>query len=368
MKRLPAPTSPRLRGVATKGRARVTRGLVVLLLVLAGVLWSGPLVAHAKAVLLISQVLPQIPVKPLYLLTNTPVHTRLTLASPYGPIVADLFRPVPRFGGIGAHTEPAMLLVMGVKAQESDKKLLLSFAQTLSRLGYMVMWSRLRALDQGSDMPEKPETVVVSVRYLKGLTTVAPRRISIVGFSVGGSLGFVAATDSRIRADVHALVFFGGYYDIDDYLVSLATHTSTFHGKTMAWRPDPQAVSYVRKLLHTARAWDVARIFGVRTRAQAEAILRAAPAHELAALRALSPSLHLKEFRSPVFILHAQGDSFVPYVQSAKLDQALPPHIVKAYLISDLFAHTHPKDIVSLDALQGALKLYGFLYDALRYL
>ena len=64
MKRLPAPTSPQLRGVAAKGRARVTRGLVVLLLVLAGVLWSGPLVAHARAVLLISQVLPQVPVKP----------------------------------------------------------------------------------------------------------------------------------------------------------------------------------------------------------------------------------------------------------------------------------------------------------------
>ena len=368
MKRLPAPTSPQLRGVATKSRVRVTRGLVVLLLVLVGVLWSGPLAAHAKAVLLIAQVLPQVPVKPLSLLTNAPVHTRLTLASPYGPIVADLFRPVPRFGGIGAHAEPAILLVMGVKTKESDKRLLLSFAQTLSRLGYVVMWSRLRALDQGSDMPEKPETVVVSVRYLKGLTPVAARRISIVGFSVGGSLGFVAATDPRIRADVHALAFFGGYYDIDDYLVSLATHTSTVHGKTMAWRPDPQAVGYVKKLLQTARAWHVARIFGVRTRAQAEAILRAAPAHELAALRALSPSLRLKEFRTPIFILHAAGDAFVPYVQSVKLDQALPPTIVKAYLISNLFEHTHPKAIVSLAALQGVLKLYGFLYDTLRYL
>src|SRR5438105_4334501 len=201
MRRLPAPTSPRLRGVATNGRARVTRGIVVL--VLAGVLWRGPLAAHARAVLLISQVLPQIPVKPLYLLTNAPAHTRLTLASPYGPIVADLFRPVPRFGGIGAHTEPAIMLVMGVKAQESDKKLLLSFAQTVSRLGYVVMWPRLRALDQGMSLPEKPETVVVSVRYLKGLHVVDPRRISIVGFSVGGSLAFVAATDPRIRAGVH---------------------------------------------------------------------------------------------------------------------------------------------------------------------
>jgi dipeptidyl aminopeptidase/acylaminoacyl peptidase len=340
----------------------------VLLLVLAGVLWSGPLAAHAKAVLLISQVLPQVPIKPLYLLTKAPVHTRLTLASPYGPIVADLFRPVPRFGAIGAHTEPAILLVMGVKAQESDKKLLLSFAQTLSRLGYVVMWPRLRALDQGMSLPEKPETVVVGMRYLKGLTTVAARRISIVGFSVGGSLAFVAATDPRIRPDVHALVFFGGYYDIDDYLVSLATHTSTFHGKTMAWRPDPQAVGYAKKLLRTAHDWDVARIFGVRTRTQAEAILRAAPAQELTALRALSPSLHLKEFRAPIFILHATGDAFVPYLQSVKLDQALPSTLVKAYLISNLFDHTHPKAIVSLDALQGAIKLYGFLYDTLRYL
>src|SRR5436190_20758684 len=158
MKRLPAPTSPQLRGVATKGRARVTRSLVVLLLVLAGVLWSGPLAAHAKAVLLISQVLPQIPVKPLYVLTNAPVHTRLRLASPYGPIVADLFRPVPRFGGIGTHTEPALLLVMGVKAKDSDKKMLLGFAQTVSRLWYVVMWPRLRGLERGMSLAETPET------------------------------------------------------------------------------------------------------------------------------------------------------------------------------------------------------------------
>ena len=40
-------------------------------------------------------------------------------------------------------------------------------------------------------LPEKRETVIVSVRYLKGLTIVAPRRISIVGISVGSSLAFV---------------------------------------------------------------------------------------------------------------------------------------------------------------------------------
>ena len=41
------------------------------------------------------------------------------------------------------------------------------------------------------------------------------------------SIGFVAAADPWIAEDVHAVVFFGGYYDALDYFVSLATRAST---------------------------------------------------------------------------------------------------------------------------------------------
>lgn len=353
-----------LRRAARQKRYRV----LVAVLVLVGLLSFGPGQTHVKAALLITEVFPQAPIKPLDLLTNAPAHTQLTLGSPHGPIVADVFQPRPRFGVAGSRSQPAIILAMGVRTKASDRVMLLGLASTLSRLGYVVMWPRLRMLDHGGDLPEQPATFIAAIASLKGLAVVAPRRISILGFSVGSSLGFIAATDPRVRVSVHGLVFFGGYYDVFDFLISLATHTSRFDGKTIAWRPDHEATSYVQTLLRAEGAWGILRIFRAHTRTEALALLHAAPARELATLRAVSPSDHLRAFGTRIFILHDRGDHFVPYLEAAKLNRALPPAVTRTYLISDLFEHTHPKGGLSWQAVGGALDLYGFLHAALSYL
>jgi hypothetical protein len=350
-----------LRNAARQKRYRVLA--VVLLLGL--LLWSPLGQAHVKAVLLISEVLPQVPLKPLGLLTDAPAHSQLTLHAAGGPVVADLFRPVPRLGTVAPHSRPALILAMGVRAKASDKAMLLNLAATISRLGYVVLWPRLAVLDHGSDRPEQPDTFVQSIRYLSELDIVAPRRISLLGFSVGSALAFVAASDPRVRRDVRAVIFFGGYYDLDGYLVSLATHTSQIDGTTIAWSPDREATSYVKKVLRTQRAWGVLRLFTTHSRAAALAVLRQAPPAERALLRAISPSSYLHAFGAHLFILHDKGDHFVPYVESVKLDRALPPTVQRSMLISSLFEHTHPKGGVSGDFIGGVLSLYGFLHAIL---
>ena len=363
-------TKPLWRSLVRRVRGRRRRIILagaVVLLALAGTVWAGPLETNAKAFLLISQLVPQFPVKPLDALTNAPVHTHITLASPHGTIVADLFRPVPRFGAVQPHSEPAVVLAMGVATDARAKTLLLSFAQTASRLGYVVMWPRLRALDRGQLGFESPDTFVRSVQYLRRLRVVAPGRVSIMGLSVGSSLGFVAATDPRIRSDVRALVFFGGDYDIAEQLVSLASHTMVLQGKIVPWSPDPQATLYARKMLRAMHVPGLAHVLAARTRAQAEALLRAAPPPELAEIRADSPSHHLTAFKTPIFILDDRGDAFVPYVQSLRMERVLPPKLVRAFLISNLFQHTHPRSIVSLAGIKEATNLYGFLRAALGF-
>src|SRR5262249_30939087 len=159
-----------------------------------------------------------IPIKPLGLLTDIPVHSQFTMHTAAGAVVADLFRPVPRLGPVAPHSRPALILAMGVRAKPSDKAMLLNLAATISRLGYVVLSPRRAAVDHGSDRPESPDPFVQSIRYLRGLDSVAPHRISLLGFSVGSALAFVAASDPRVRRDVRAVIFFGGYYDLDDYL------------------------------------------------------------------------------------------------------------------------------------------------------
>jgi len=225
-----------------KLRYRVLAAL--LLLVGLDPLWQRPIQIHAKALLLLSQEFPQIPLKPLPRLTNPSVHEHLELESPHGKVVADLFLPTPRFGQERASAQPAVILAMGVRTQAKDRPLLLGFAETLSRLGYVVIWPRHETLDREEALPESPETFVAAFRHLQERNEVARDRISIVSFSVGASLGFVAAADARIADDVRALIFFGGYYDIFDYLVSIVTYGSAFNGQRITWYPDEEMIDY----------------------------------------------------------------------------------------------------------------------------
>jgi hypothetical protein len=132
--------------------------VAAVLLVLAALLWTPTGQAHVKAVRLLAQEVPQVPVKPLGALTRTPRHERIALASVHGPIVADLFRPVPRFGTIQPHTEPTVMLALGVKTKARDRKLILSSLTVLPNGRVLVLgWSL-------TTMPSVPQAALYAPR------------------------------------------------------------------------------------------------------------------------------------------------------------------------------------------------------------
>jgi fermentation-respiration switch protein FrsA (DUF1100 family) len=360
----------------SRQRRKVPKKIIVaalaLLVVLAGVIWREPLETHVKTVLLLSEVFPQAPVKPLSALTDQPVHNKITLASPHGKIVADLFLPASAIGHSTHRTTPAVILAMGVRTKPSDKPLILHFAQAMSRLGYVMLWPRLQALDKGASMLEQPSTCIVSVRYAKGLGSVAPQRISLMGISAGASVAFIAAADPRINKDVHALIFFGGYYDIIDYLASLATGLSSFNNRTITWHPSSEAIGHVQGIVRAEHAPGIARAFAAaekaRTLDRAEALLRSAPEREISRLMRVSPSKYIDDFRAHIFVVHDKGDDFVPYYQSVQLNEALPQRVKRTYLITDLFEHVQPGEHLSLSTVRDFVHLYGFLHQIIGYL
>ena len=343
--------------------------LASLTLILVVVVWYTPLTTHAKVLLLLSQELPQSPVKPLGLLTPEPIHAQRQLQSPHGPVVADLFLPAARFGRPQPRRRPAVILALGVKlAEERDRPILLGFARTLARLGFVVLWPRLEALDAGAALPEEPDTFVAGIRFLEGLDLVDGERISLLGFSVGASTALVAASDPQVAARVHGVIFFGGYYDLFAYLLSVATSSTVLDGQISTWQPHEQVVNRTREMLQAKGADGVLRIFDATGRDEAESRLESAPAAELAALRRLDPAAHVAGVRARLFILHDRGDVFVPYVESIKLRRALPQGSEKAFLLTGLFEHAQPKGGVSWQVVQDVARLYGFVYAALAFL
>lgn len=332
-------------------------GLLSLLLL--GLVFQKQLTTHGKILLFISEQFPQIPTKPLGLVTKESVRQQLELNSVNGSVVADLFYPArsPSDG------RPALIIAMGIKTADKDKPVILHLAQTLARLGYVVIWPRLKVLDQGQSLPEEPATFVEAFKYLSNVKDVNPQRISFIGFSVGSSTALVAASDEKIREQVHGLIFFGGYYDVVDYLVSLATKSYLADGQVVDWQPDQEAQNHARGLLEAKGAGVLTKVFETGDREQWQLMLPALPTDRRQELLKYSPAEYLQNFAAPIFILHDRSDRFVPYVESVKLKHALPQKQVKGYLLVDLFEHVQPKQGLSVEIIGEFVRLYSFLYQ-----
>jgi dienelactone hydrolase len=354
--------------VGPRRRLALAVPLLLALVALVAAVWWAPLGVHTRTLLLLTQELPQSPVRPLEALSAPPAETRVLLESAAGPAVADLFRPVRRLGSGPEPRRGAVVLALGVALAEPDRPALLHFARTLARLGYVVLWPRSAALDAGAPAPEAPETFVAAVRYLLGLEGIDGARVSLLGFSVGASTALVAAADPALAGSVRALVFFGGYHDLPEYLISVASRSAVVDGREVPWEPHPEAVRRVREVPAALGAQGVMGVLEATTREEARARLRAAPAPERAALDRLNPAAHLQRLTARVFVLHDRGDSFVPYAEAVRLVRALPPPQVGAFLLTDLFQHAQPKAGLSWPVAQDVARLYGFVYGVLGYL
>lgn len=314
---------------------------------------------HPKILLFISEQFPQIPIKPLGMVSNRPFHQQVELDSLNGKIVGDLFIPVD------PGKKSAVIMAMGIKTADQDKPLLLRFADTMARLGYVTFWPRLKVLDEGISLPEEPETFTQSFDYLSNLPSVNPQKVSFIGFSVGSSLSMVSAQDPQIRNKVWGFVFFGGYFDVFDYFISLATKTTKLDDQTIPWNPKEDALNHAKGLLEARNASSIIKIFEATSAGQASQIVQEASQEEVLGMKRYSPKEKLGDFKAKIFILHDKSDTYVPYTQSIELFQALPKGQIAAYHISDLFEHVQPSKPINIGEL---IKLYGFLYQVLSFL
>lgn len=325
--------------------------LKIFALIIVIALIISTLIPHLKSLLFVSEEFPQIPVKPLGMFTTKPNHEKIELETKNGKVIADIFQPGHTFGP--QYSRPAVIIAMGVKTSQKDKPIILHFANTMARLGYVTVWPRLEILDKGVSLNEEPETFVAAFQYLENAQSVDRTRISFVGFSIGSSIAFVAAADSRIADRVHSLIFFGGYFDIFDYLEKLATKQD--------WQPHEGAVSHVREILKTKKSETTAKYIQTGGNADIEET-------EANQLKEISPREFVGDLKAPIFILHEKADNYVPYTESVKLHDALSQKQVKKFHLANLFEHVQPKSGLAKETVAEFLKLYGFLAEVLKFI
>lgn len=369
--------------------------LVVIAAILGGIFWP-PGHAAASALLLVPELFPNAPVRPLEWVTPPPVHQTVQIPVGNRTVSAALYAP----GEGGPHG--AVVIYLGVSPAGLDDPRVIHLGEGLARVGIVTLIPRSPALVDSTVDPGEIDEVIAAFEYLAGRPDVDPNRIGIGGFCIGAGLSLVAAEDPRINQRVALVNSFTGYYDLVSYAESILTHSmEPFPPRPgvdrLPWEPSANAVAVLQNHLISldpnaaernalraalrdpkaprpdpsrltpigARIWS---LLTTRDPAAVERALRELPPADQEILRRLSPSTHLNDLHARVFLMHDRADDNVPYVQSRLLAAHLRPGqaVVDEF---DFFKHVDPTEAVSpIIFARDAARLSWHLFQILEIL
>lgn len=343
---------------------RIFRSVILLFLVSSLLATSCLTAAQERAVfktaLLLTEVLPQIPIKPLSTLGNPISQERTVYSGRDAALVGDLFLP----DGEGPYG--AILIYLGI-ASPADDPYAQALVRGLAQQGIVVLIHQSRRMEAGIIDPVEIEGIIEALVYLRERPEVDRKRIGILGFSVGAGLALRAAADPRVRSDVAFVHSFGGYYDAARVLSAVTTEQVVVNGKAEEWVPDPLAATLFQHALlatvedETERAQLQAALAGEAeppdTPSQRGRTLLALYANGdpretqriLASdpdlvgwLQEISPAAALEDITARLYIAHDHADAFLPNSESLDLAEAAREHTTVVFRSFVLFAHLYP--------------------------
>lgn len=356
MAELPA----RSRGVAPLALLGVALGLALALWAVVG----GPQATFAalRTALLLPDLLVFQPVRPAVGLTLPPAARSFTWTTNGKLERGDLY--LPAF----ARQSPAVIVALGVYPAPLDDPNVRRLGDGLARSGIITLIPDSARLRAGDITPSEVDVLVDAFMALRRQPEVDPRRVGLLGLSVGGGLVLLAAGDDRIAPNVAFVQTVGGYYDALDLLRQIGSATMLEPGRP-PWQPSDLAVAaYRRQLIDivpvpsdrdaleaaylavdpipvessrlspTGRL--VQRLIEERDPATIDRLLGELPPDALARLRRLSPRERTDAIAAPVFILHDVNDPYVPVSESRRLAAALGERA--RFREYRLFAHVVP--------------------------
>jgi acetyl esterase/lipase len=351
-----------------------------------------PLRVTADAVLLIPSVMGA-SVRPLEWFTGTPRHDVVAYMGEDAAQRAEVWTPAR---ADGVHRVGAVLLVFGVNQKGRSHPQVQRVAAAIARTGIAVMVPDSALLRTGRLDPHEVDGVVRAFQYLTHRIDVDSEKVGLFGFSAGGSLVLLAASDARIAEHVRYVNTFGAFADARSYLASLAAHAYDLDGRVVEWHPAELAIEGYPKLVLEevpnrtdrnllASAYEDVMLAGSRPVSdaaiasqlgwQASCIYRLMIANNLDSARdaidnlapetqqvlhELSPLEHLDGLRAPVFVMHGLDDDLVPYVESRNLAAALRARgLLARYEEFTIFKHVQSAD---LDPLSAAPQLWNLVW------
>ncbi len=342
------------------------RTLLLLLALLAAlVVLVRPVRVVAQTLVLMPALFPEVPLDLLSLVTPAPVREEAHFPYTAGTVDLDVYRPTTG----GPH--PAAVLQLGARFEQRDP-VLVRFASALARLGVIVAVPGSDNLRAGRILPEETDALARSFDWLVDQPDVDPARSGFLGFSVGGGLSLLAASQPALRDRVHFVSSLGGYDDARRLLTDLGSRSIIVDGAQRAWEPSPLTLEVLatqlvetlpdrqdEELLRrvflqhetlpggavdtlTPAGRDARMLLAGTDRATAEAIVARLPAATQARLAGISPSVSLSDVRADLYLIHDVGDSYIPFTETRYLVADAPPALIQQYVETSIFEHVYP--------------------------
>jgi len=303
------------------------------------------------------------------------------------PVHATLLSP-NRFSG----PLPSWVVLPGITRPGRKHPTLVRFVRALAASGGLVMVPEVPDWRELLLAPAKgQETLRRAVLALAGREDSAPGRLGVMGFSFGGPQALLAGADPDLIPHLSVAASFGGYCDIERTFRFLFTGEHDWKGEVYHAQPDPygrwvvggnflpQAEGFegtepvAEALLTLAReagdlqvaSWEaihdarkkeledslpaslreVFRAFAPMAGEEipAQMIQALVPALARAALRDSPlwdlPS-RLSGVRIPVHLIHGRQDRLIPFSETLRLAETIPPETGVDVSLTRLFSHS----------------------------
>ncbi len=343
--------------------------------------------AAVKGLLLVLEVLPDPPVRPLASLTSNPYVEGLEYKVEDKTYKATIYRPKDS----GKHG--AIILSLGVNPDYDDPTFL-RLANGLARSGIVAMVPEPVYLEQGLLDETDIEALIAAFKTLYTQPYVDQNKVGYAGFCVGASFVSIAAQDSRIAADVRFLSLLGPYYDIFSVMQYVNSRSFSFDGIEQPWQPEGMVEEIYarhviaslgnaseRELLEKKFVWkeaqefskellseDAKEVYEVLSRtdiSKLDKVIQDFPAGYKSKMEKLSPKKSMGNLKAKVFVLHDRNDTYIPFVESRRFFEALPESVRSGsiHTESEIFQHMHPTRAANrLTLAKEVAKLYRHLY------
>lgn len=364
--------------------------LIVGFLVFLVTPWGRPL---GKALILLPEVVPNFPIRPLKFISKNPNIEEVTIKTvEQKEAKADLYRPADN------KKHPAVVFTLGTMVTRKDTNVT-RFAQALSRLGFVVLVPDLPDFISGFVWTDSVERLVSSIEFLDKQVFVDNKKIGFAGFCVGASASIIAAENENISDKVAFISAVSPYFDL--FSLSEATTTRLAEdgkGGWEVWEPHPLTVQSVQKgfinylpdaqerqLLTglfleqkgikkeqiedlSVKAFYVYSFLSNSDKAKMSQLWQQLPDDGRKLLSTLSPSSRIGQLKAKLFVLNDKKDTYVPKIEGEKLARSLPKNQVH-FVAVDSFEHVNPKTkLKRLAAIKGFWQLGNYLYRIFAYI